>query len=305
MADAVALPEASDDLNRIERLAVRLARVANETAMGHRYQDKFLRGFTYSLVRACLGQRSLFEGLDDIIALNPDRGVVFATNHRSFFDQFAVLLGLYLTGTPWCRTIRFPVRSNFFYERPLGLVLNHAIAAGVMYPPIFRQAERASFNKDALDRIIKMLAEPGVVIGLHPEGTRGKGPDPYEMLPAQPGIGQIALNSKAIIIPVFMQGLSNDFLGDVRDNYKPGIRRQRPIIVMMGKPVDYAHLASQKPRPALYKKCADLVRDKILELAPRERELRAQCVAGEIFDDDPRWIVNRPHNALYAGVRAG
>ncbi len=305
MAETVAIPEASEALTRVERLAVRLGRVANESPMAVALQDKFLRSFTYSLVRACLGQRSLYEGLDEVIALNPDRGVVFATNHRSFFDQFAVLLGLYLTGTHWCRTIRFPVRSNFFYERPLGMVINHGIAGGVMYPPIFRQAERASFNKDAIDRLVKALAEPGVVIGVHPEGTRGKGPDPYEMLPAQPGIGQIALNSKAIVLPVFMQGLSNDFLGDVRDNYKPGIRRERPIIVVMGKPVDYSEFTTSKPRPTLYKKCADLIRAKILELAPRERELRAQCLAGEIHDDDPRWVVNRPHSALYAGLREG
>ena len=305
MAATVTPHEATDDLTRIERLAVRLARVANETGMGAQVQDKFLRSFTYSLVRACLGNRTLYEGLDDVIAMNPDRGVVFATNHRSFFDQFAVLLGLYLTGTPWCRTIRFPVRSNFFYERPLGMVLNHAIAGGVMYPPIFRQAEKTAFNKDAIDRLIKLLAEPGVVIGVHPEGTRGKGPDPYEMLPAQPGIGQISLNAKPIVVPVFIQGLSNDFLGDVRDNYKPGIRRERPIIVIMGKPVDYSAFTASKPRPTLYKKCADLIREKILEMAPRERELRAQCLAGEIHDDDLRWIMNRPHSALYAGLQKG
>lgn len=303
MAETEAPPDVTDALTRIERIAVRLARAANETELGVQVQDKFLRSFTYSLVRACLGNRTLFEGLDDVIALNPDRGVVFATNHRSFFDQFAVLLGLYLTGTPWCKTIRFPVRSNFFYERPLGMVINHGIAGGVMYPPIFRQAERASFNKDAIDRLIKLLAEPGVVIGVHPEGTRGKGPDPYEMLPAQPGIGQIALNAKPIVLPVFIQGLSNNFAGDVRDNYKPGIRRERPIIVVMGKPVDYSALTTSKPRVTLYKKCADLIRAKILELAPRERELRAQCVAGEISDDDPRWVVNRPHSAVYAPLR--
>ncbi len=305
MAEPALPPEVSDALSRVERLAVRLGRIANESPLAVRLQDKFLRSFTYSLVRACLGNRTLFEGLDEVIAMNPDRGVLFATNHRSFFDQFAVLLGLYLTGTPWCRTIRFPVRSNFFYEHPLGMVVNHGIAGGVMYPPIFRQAERASFNKDAVDRLIKLLAEPGVVIGVHPEGTRGKGPDPYEMLPAQPGIGQIALNAHPIILPVFIQGLTNNFAGDVRDNYRPGIRRERPIVVVMGRPVDYAHLTTSKPRPALYKKCADLVREKILELAPRERALRAQCLAGEIPDDDPRWVVNRPHSALYAGLRAG
>mgnify|MGYP001480307136 CR=1 FL=1 len=35
--------------------------------------------------------------------------------------------------------------------------------------------------------------QPGTVVGLHPEGTRGKGPDPYTFLPAQPGVGKLAL----------------------------------------------------------------------------------------------------------------
>jgi 1-acyl-sn-glycerol-3-phosphate acyltransferase len=293
----------SAELNRIERLALRLGRMANETGLGTALQDKFLRSFTYSLVRACLGQRCLFEGLDDIIAMKPDRGVVFATNHRSFFDQFAVLLGFYQTGTPWVRHIRFPVRSNFFYETAAGLAINHLLAGGVMYPPVFRQAERAAFNKDAVERIIKMLQEPGMVIGIHPEGTRGKGPDPYEMLPAQPGIGQIALQAKPIVVPVFLQGLSNSFLDDVRANYTPTVRRERPITAVFGAPVDYSDLAAQKARPALYKKCADRIRERMLDLIPREKELRAACLAGEVADDDPRWLHNRPHNPLYATLR--
>ncbi len=295
--------EETADLNRVERLAIRLGRLANETPLGIAVQDKFLRSFTYSLVRVCLGQRCLFDGLDDVIAMRPDRGVVFATNHRSFFDQFAVLLAFYQSGTPWVRHIRFPVRSNFFYESPAGLAINNLIAGGVMYPPVFRQAERAALNKDAVERIIKMLQEPGMLIGIHPEGTRGKGPDPYEMLPAQPGIGQIALQAKPIVIPVFLQGLSNSFLDDVKANYQPTTRRERPIVAVFGKPVDYSELSAQKPRPALYKKCADLIRAKMLELVPREKALRAACVAGEISDDDPRWLHNRPYNPVYATLR--
>lgn len=295
--------ETGADLNRVEKLAIRLGRLANETDLGIAVQDKFLRSFTYSLVRVCLGQRCLFDGLDDVIAMRPDRGVVFATNHRSFFDQFAVLLGFYQTGTPWVRHIRFPVRSNFFYETAAGLAINNLIAGGVMYPPVFRQAERAALNKDAVERIIKMLQEPGMVIGIHPEGTRGKGPDPYEMLPAQPGIGQIALQARPIVIPVFLQGLSNSFLDDVKANYQPTTRRERPIVGVFGKPVDYSELAAQKPRPALYKKCADLIRAKMLELVPREKALRAACAAGEISDDDPRWLHNRPYNPVYATLR--
>jgi hypothetical protein len=32
----------------------------------------------------------------------------------------------------------------------------------------------------------------------------------------------------------------------------------------------------------------------------REKEIRAQIDAGQISDDDPRCIVNRPHQKLYA-----
>ncbi|MDX1531814.1 MAG: zinc ABC transporter substrate-binding protein, partial [Rhodothermales bacterium] len=50
-----------------------------------------------------------------------DRGVLLASNHRSFFDQFTLMLPLW--GTPelkFFEHIYFPVRSNFFYETRSG-----------------------------------------------------------------------------------------------------------------------------------------------------------------------------------------
>ena len=38
-------------------------------------------------------------------------------------------------------------------------------------------------------------------------------------------------------------------------------------------------------------------------LSSIEQELRRQCAAGEIADDDPRWLVNRPHSKWYAALR--
>lgn len=288
------------ELSRIEELAIRLAAVTNEHPWAKRLQDHFLRGISYPWVRLGMAQRCLFEGLDDVVALNPDRGVLVASNHRSFFDQYAMFLGLYLARTPWIRSINFPVRSTFFYERPLGMLVNWGVAGAVMYPPVFRQRERAAANKASVDKLCEMLARPGAVVGVHPEGTRNKGPDHYEMLPAMPGIGQIALQAKPITIPVWIGGLENDFIGEFRVNYQRDIRRTRPIIAVFGKPVDYSRFTAQKPRPTLYKKCADLFRDEILALAEREKVLRAQCKAGEIADDDPRWIINRDHDRLYA-----
>jgi 1-acyl-sn-glycerol-3-phosphate acyltransferase len=290
----------ASELTRIERLAIRLARVTNTHPLGQKFQEHFLRGVTYTWVRAGIAQRCLFDGLDALVAREPERGVLLASNHRSFFDQYAMLLALYLTGTPWCQRINFPVRANFFYEHPLGMLVNWGVAAGVMYPPVFRQRERAEANKRTVDELIAMLQRPGSVVGVHPEGTRGKGPDPYEMLPAMPGIGQIALQGKPMVIPAFILGMNNDVVREIRDNFRPDIRRTRPVIAVFGEPIDYSAFLGSKPRPALYKKCADLIRQRILDLSVRERELRAQCAAGEIADDDPRWLVNRPHNKWYA-----
>ena len=60
---------------------------------------------------------------------------------------------------------------------------------------------------------------------MHPEGTRGKGPDPYELLPAQPGVGKLALVGKPVVIPAFILGLGNDIVEDVRLNFTQGRAR--------------------------------------------------------------------------------
>lgn len=297
-SDAPSRDDAS--LSTFERLAVELGRVTNETPSGKRLQELFLRSVSYSWIRAVLARRTFTDGLEPVVAMQPDRGVLFASNHRSFFDQYGVLLGVWMGPSPWARRLYFPVRSNFFYEQPLGVLVNYLVGAGAMYPPIFRQAARAELNRDALDRIVKFLGEPGSVVGIHPEGTRGKGPDPYEMLPAQPGIGQIALLARPIVIPCFINGLSNDFVGDVRANFTKTVRRERPVIAVYGDPIDYSEMLAQRPRPALYKRTADLFRARILALAEREKELRAMCAAGVIPDDHPGWLSNRPINKLYA-----
>jgi hypothetical protein len=56
----------------------------------------------------------------------------------------------------------------------------------------------------------------------------------------------------------------------------------------------------EKPRPTLYKKCADRFMAAIKQLMAREQVLRAQIDAGQMPDDDPRWLANRPVNKLYA-----
>jgi 1-acyl-sn-glycerol-3-phosphate acyltransferase len=287
-------------LTRIERFALRFAEISNVDPRGKWLQARFLRSVSYVWVRAGLANRMFSEGLDDLMALRPETGVLLVSNHRSFFDQYAMLLALYMGPVHWAKRLFFPVRSNFFYDQPLGILLNAAIAGGAMYPPIFRQAERRALNDQALEKMVELLGRPGNTLGMHPEGTRGKGPDPYQFLPAQPGVGKVALLGRPVVIPAFILGLGNNALEDIRWNFGKEARRSHAVITVFGAPVDYADLCVEKPRPALYKKCADRFMAALRPLAERERELRAALVAGEIDDADPRWLDNRPVGKIYA-----
>jgi 1-acyl-sn-glycerol-3-phosphate acyltransferase len=287
-------------LTRIEKLALRFGELANEDPRGKWLQTKFLRGISYVWVRASIARRMLVGGLEDLMALRPTSGVMFVANHRSFFDSYAMLLACYMGPVPWSKSLQFPVRSNFFYDQPLGIVINAAIAGGAMYPPIFRQAERRQLNDEALERMVEILQRPGSVLGMHPEGTRGKGPDPYALLPAQPGVGKVALLAKPMVVPAFINGLGNNIVEDIRVNFTKEARRSKAIITVFGPPVDYADLMAEKPRPTLYKKAADRFMAEVKKLAEAERALRADLMAGKIPDDDPRWLENRGASKLYA-----
>jgi 1-acyl-sn-glycerol-3-phosphate acyltransferase len=288
------------ELTRIERLAVRFAELANEDPRGKWLQTRFLRGVSYVWVRAGIARRMLVEGLDELMALRPESGVMLVANHRSYFDQYAMLLACYMGPVPWAKRLYFPVRSNFFYDQPLGIVVNAAVAAGAMYPPIFRQADRRALNDETLERMVEIVRRRGNVLGMHPEGTRGKGPDPYTFLPAQPGVGKLALIARPVVIPAFILGLGNNAFDDIRVNFTKDARRARAIVTVFGSPVDYADLCVEKPRPTLYKKCADRLMAEVGKLAIREKQLRAELAAGRIADDDPRWLDGRPISRLYA-----
>lgn len=287
-------------LSRVERLALRFAEISNEDPRGKWLQIQFLRAISYPWVRAFLANRMLVEGVDELMALRPETGVMLVSNHRSFFDQYAMLLACYMGPVHWAKRLFFPVRSNFFYDHPLGILINAAIAGGAMYPPIYRQAERRALNDHALDKMVELLRAPGNVLGMHPEGTRGKGPDPYQLLPAQPGVGKVALLGRPVVIPVFIHGLGNNALQDIRWNFGKEARRSHAVITVFGPPVDYADLCVEKPRPTLYKKCADRFMAALGPLKERERAIRAALERGEIGDDDPRWLTNRPVGKIYA-----
>src|SRR5690606_32986286 len=146
------------------------------------------------------------------------------------------------------------------------------------------------------DRLTRFLADPDVIVGMHPEGTRNKGDDPYALLPAQPGVGQIVLHARPIVVPMFINGLSNDFVRDVIKTHRPGTRLTDPVIAVFGEPFDYSQFTSKQPRLALYKKVSDRILGAVSELGERERQLRARIRAGEL-DDSPGWLLHPGNGA--------
>jgi 1-acyl-sn-glycerol-3-phosphate acyltransferase len=281
------------NLSRAERLSLAVTRFVNERPGAKRAQHLFLTRVNQSWVRHVIGRRVYVDNIEWLLESPSDRGVLLCLNHRSYFDSYITMFGLYELGATWPDKIYFPVRSNFFYEHPVGFAVNLLIGGGALYPPIFRDAAKADLNKDALDRMTRLLDQPGALIGVHPEGTRGKGPDPYKLLPAQPGVGQIVLKARPLVVPVFINGLSNSYAEDIRANYRRDVRRDSPVIIVYGDPLDYGDLAAQRPRAALYKRTADRIQQAISALGPREREIRAACLSGEIGEGDPGWVMNR------------
>ena len=287
-------------LTPFERFALKFGQFANEDPRGKWMQARFLRGISYVWVRAAIANRCFVEGLPDLMELHPTTGVLLVSNHRSFFDQYVMMLGCFMGPVHWAKNLSFPVRANFFYDKPLGVVVNGLIAGGAMYPPIYRQADRRTLNDEALEKMIVIVKQPGNVLGMHPEGTRGKGDDPYTFLPAQPGVGKLALIAQPTVIPAFILGLGNNIAEDIRVNFTKGARREHAVIAVYGTPLDYSDLAAEKPRPTLYKKCADRMMAAVKVLGEKEKAIRADLMAGRISDDDERWLLNRGASKLYA-----
>jgi 1-acyl-sn-glycerol-3-phosphate acyltransferase len=235
------------------------------TAFLHHIGSSWIYAFTRNL--------HVLDGVDEL-RLDPDERVLLVANHRSFFDLYLILTVL-RKRVRYKQRLFFPVRADFFYERPLGVLINALVGGFSMYPPIFRQPEKRDFNRYAMRETLALMRTPGVLIGFHPEGRRGKGDDPYTFLPAQPGVGEICYKARPKVLPVFINGLSNDIVGQVRSNFDG---TGGPISIVVGDPLDLGRFYAQSPRLATYKRLADHFMEEIGELAERERTLRAAAL---------------------------
>ncbi len=272
----------SDKLSTLERRVLRVIQHINESPGPKNLQRIFQGTVARRWVRLCTHNLLTIHDIEHIHALDPPRGVILCSNHRSFFDMYVVSSVLRNLHIPWMRDLYFPVRSDFFYDRWIGLAINLGISGGSMYPPIFRDPAKTKLNKLSVDKTVQFLQRPGTVVGMHPEGKRGSGPDPYELLRAQPGVGQMALKAGVPVLPIWIGGMSSDFVQQVFANYRIGRKPGQRIDIRFGPPVNLDDLRATKPRLALYKKAADRILGAIAELGEIERAAQRERSASPL-----------------------
>ena len=210
------------------------------------------------------------HGLDRVPNFATDESYIFVSNHRSFFDLYVITGDLVRRGLK--HRIVFPVRSDFFYDRALGFFVNGVMSFFAMYPPVFRDRKRAALNLISLDELAWLVRRGGVVVGVHPEGTRKLDDDPYTFLPAQSGVGRLIHKSKVTVIPVFINGLINDLKRQVLSNFDG---TGRDIHVVFGPPVALDDLLAKPGSPRTYKAIAERCMEVVGELGQEEKRHRA------------------------------
>jgi 1-acyl-sn-glycerol-3-phosphate acyltransferase len=261
-------------LSRFERAAFRIAdalAAPKLTPLSANWNSVVMGALIYS----CGSRRFNIHGLENLAAFGKKDSILLVANHRSFFDFFTITALLYWR-TNLTKRIFFPVRQNFFYDHPLGPAVNFAMSGMRMFPPVMRDKEKRAFNTYSVARCIEELnrSDIGTVLGIHPEGTRNKGDDPYAFLPAQPGTGRIALGAtRAHVIPVFVLGMGQSIPGEWRMNWLAPA--EHPVDVYFGKPLDFSDLRPKANMLTSQKRAADRCLDAIKVLADAQRRAAA------------------------------
>lgn len=263
-------PMPRDRLRGVERLAVPMLERLSRT----RWLKSGVHGVIGTLdswfIRFITGRLWEVHGLEHT-RIQAEHGVILVSNHRSFFDMYICCSMLHFRSR-LARRLYFPVRSSFFYDRVLGLLLNLGISGGSMWPPVFRDESRRDLNRIGLRQMAAVLG-PGALVGIHPEGKRGKGPDPYELLPARAGLGRLVdeCHPETVVLPFFTLGLGNSFTREVRRNFRKAGTRGDPVRIRFAGAIRAGDLQALGDPQAM----TDAVMDVIRALGEQDRAARA------------------------------
>jgi 1-acyl-sn-glycerol-3-phosphate acyltransferase len=191
--------------------------------------------------------RPRVTGIENVPAAG---AAILASNHLSFIDSMYLPLVIN-------RPVVFPAKAEYFAARgPLGR-LWAAYLRSTNQLEIDREGARSA--QATLQAALDLL-RAGELFGFYPEGTRS--PD-GRLYRGRSGVGWLAMNSGAPVIPVAMMG--------TRKMLPPGAPLPRPtkIEIRFGKPLEFGHLAGEPPAKAR-RIVADEVMQAIRELSGQE-----------------------------------
>lgn len=263
-------------LSFLERFNIGFVRASFERRWLNRILLTCQRIIGAGWVDYCTRNLRVVRGLERLPPTSSNESLIVVSNHRSFFDMFVVNTILFRAG--FSQRMLFPVRSNFFYDHPLGFLVNGIMSFWSMYPPVFRDRKRAALNHVAFGELAQALRQEGRSAGIHPEGRRKIDDDPYTFLPAQSGVGRLIHSAHVKVLPVFINGLGNDLKKQVAGNFNG---RGRKVVVVFGAPIDFGELLEAPPTAKTYRAIADRTLEAIGALGAEEREIRAGLEADE------------------------
>jgi len=300
----------------VERFAYHVADFYHTHLRGLRviWNGVFMRG----LVLGIVGRRTRVFGEEHIKHLGSHDKVLVAGNHRTYFDFWVITVcGLWAKAGVTLFSF-YPVRSTWVYTNFGGMFMNMSFSSYAMFPPIMNtpsdkknddtriQEEANKWNDYAIRRVISDLKSPGVLCGMHPEGTRNTSEDPYDIAAAKPGIGRVALETPdAHLVPVFVMGVEPDVWGMFKKNFadKP---LEDPIDIVFGPRIDVSDLRQKLKDGAgakedIWAEAGDRVADAIKQLAAAHPRLAQELRDKEEAERNRRYQGENPNEAVSAG----
>ncbi|MDX6632675.1 MAG: glycerol-3-phosphate dehydrogenase [Solirubrobacterales bacterium] len=150
-------------------------------------------------------------------------GLIVASNHRSFLDPFVI--GAFL---PWRRRLQFVAKVELFEKRWQAWVLSRLGAFPI---------RRGQSDETAM-QTARLIVERGGTVVIFPEGTRIRS---GSLGRPKRGVGRLALETGAPVLPVAVQG---------SENVRRGLRiRPRKVKLRAGQPMTFPQ--TERPSPAL------------------------------------------------------
>lgn len=128
-----------------------------------------------------------------------NRGIIYAPNHRSTLDPFAVIAAAD-GAIHWAALKRFFDAEDSIFnnsKNPFLCQLTKWMFITMGFVPI----DRESTNLDSLRLMSRYLKEHRN-LGIFPEGTTNKHPDQYDIGPVKPGLSVVARKSDSWIQPI-------------------------------------------------------------------------------------------------------